>query len=108
MPLHPFFVAPCAAAVPIRFVTAATWPQVRDGLPASARAFAEAAGFEPKPGHHLLLPGSNGRDGVRFGIEDADSKMKELFLPGSLPGLLPSGTYRFANAPHDTRLAATA
>src|SRR5581483_5403200 len=30
------------------------------------------------------------------------------FRPGALPGLLPAGTYRFANAPHDTRLAALA
>ena len=29
-------------------------------------------------------------------------------LPGNLPGLLPPGTYSFANAPHDTRLAALA
>ena len=28
--------------------------------------------------------------------------------PGSLPSLLPPGTYRFANAPHDARLAALA
>jgi leucyl aminopeptidase len=30
------------------------------------------------------------------------------FLPGRLPGLVPPGTYRFANAPHDARLAALA
>ena len=30
------------------------------------------------------------------------------FLPGSLPSVLPAGTYRFANAPHDARLAALA
>ena len=29
-------------------------------------------------------------------------------LPGNLPGLLPPGPYPFANAPHDTRLAALA
>src|SRR5205085_12113817 len=28
--------------------------------------------------------------------------------PGLLPGLLPAGVYRFANAPHDMRLAALA
>src|SRR5262249_36323418 len=31
-----------------------------------------------------------------------------LFRPGSLPGQLPPGVYRFANAPHDTRLATLA
>ena len=34
--------------------------------------------------------------------------MKELLPAGRLPGLLPAGTYRFANAPHDARLAALA
>ena len=36
------------------------------------------------------------------------SKSRDLFRPGALPGLLPPGVYRFANAPHDTRLAALA
>jgi leucyl aminopeptidase len=31
-----------------------------------------------------------------------------LFRPGALPGLLPPGVYRFANAAHDTRLAVLA
>ena len=35
-------------------------------------------------------------------------KSRDLFRPGALPGLLPPGVYRFANAPHDTRLAALA
>ena len=43
-----------------------------------------------------------------FGLEDAASKSRDLFRPGALPGLLPPGIYRFANAPHDTRLAALA
>ena len=43
-----------------------------------------------------------------FGLESADRPDKDRFLPGRLPGLLPAGTYRFANAPHDTRLAALA
>ena len=33
---------------------------------------------------------------------------RDLFLPGSLAGSLPAGLYRFANAPHDARLAALA
>ena len=43
-----------------------------------------------------------------FGLENDDSKSRDLFRPGALPGLLPPGVYRFANAPHDTRLAALA
>jgi leucyl aminopeptidase len=105
------FVTPgsMTAAAPVTFVTAATWPQARERLDAKSRAFAAAAGFEPRAGRHLLLPGGDGSlAGVLFGLEDADDAAKDLLRPGVLPTLLPAGTYRFANAPHDTRLAALA
>ena len=41
------------------------------------------------------------------GLEAAD-EAKDLFLPGLLPQQLPDGVYRFANDPHDARLAALA
>ena len=107
--MHPIF-APRdgAASIPIWFVTKETDAQVRDALDAPARAFAASASFEPKPGQMLLLPGKDGGlSGVLFGLEAAD-KPPDRFLPGRLPTLLPAGTYRFANAPHDTRLAALA
>src|SRR5690348_3700449 len=96
-----------AAAIPIWFVTAAGYPDVRKRIGAEACAFADAAAFEPKTGRHLLLPGKNGLGGVLFGLEAADDA-KDLFLPGRLPQHLPDGVYRFANEPHDTRLAALA
>src|SRR5258708_30367474 len=97
------------ATVPVTFVTAATWAQFRDRLDARSRAFADAAGLEPKPGRHLLLPAPDGGlAGVLFGLENADDATKDMLRPGALPGLLPTGTYRFANAPHDARLAALA
>jgi leucyl aminopeptidase len=95
------FVAKGAAARPIWFVTAASWPQVRETLEPPARAFAEAVQFEPKAGRHLLLPAEDGAL-VLFGLDGDDP-----FSPGRLPELLPSGAYRFANAP-DPRLAALA
>jgi leucyl aminopeptidase len=94
-------------AIPIWFVTAQTYPEVRKLIGAEACAFADAAGFEPKPGRHLLLPGKNGLGGVLFGLEGADD-VKDVFLPGRLPQHLPDGVYRFANEPHDARLAALA
>jgi leucyl aminopeptidase len=108
--MHPAFLARGAAsAVPITFVTAATWPQQRIQLDASARAYAEAAGFEPKPSRHLLLPAADGGiGGVLFGLEDANDPLKDTFRPGALATALPAGTYRFANIPHDARLAALA
>jgi len=107
--MHPAFVTPGAApAVPVWFVTGATWPALREALEPGARAFADAAGFEAKPGRHLLLPGkADGLAGVLFGLETADDE-KDPFRPGRLVDLLPAGTYRFANAPHDARLAALA
>jgi len=96
-----------ADAIPIWFVTATTYPEVRGRIGADACAFADAAGFEPKSGRYLLLPGKSGLGGVLFGIEAAD-ETKDRFLPGRLPQQLPDGVYRFANEPHDARLAALA
>jgi leucyl aminopeptidase len=108
--MHPSFAHPGSAeAVPIWFATTATYAGVRERLSGAALAFAEAAGFEPRAGQSLLLPGANGAlGGVLFGLDAADKAGKDPFQPGRLPGLLPEGTYRFANPPHDTRLAALA
>ena len=102
-----FTTSRAAAAIPIWFVTAANYPEVRERLSAGVRAFADAAGFEPKPGQYLALPGEGGLGGILFGIEAADDA-KDLFLPGRLSQLLPDGVYRFASDPHDARLAALA
>src|SRR5436190_21018375 len=107
--MHPIFVAPgeTSSVVPIWFVAAAGWNDGGGPLDAPTRVFARAAGFEPGPGNHLLVPGANSKLGcVLFGIENPQAANKNLFLPGKLAELLPAGTYRFANAPHDARLAA--
>ena len=108
--MHPiFFPRGEVAAVPVTFVTPATWGEVRPVLDTRARTFADAAGFEPKPGRHLLLPGPDGGlAGVLFALEAADDPARDLFRPGALAGIVPNGAYRFGNAPHDARLAALA
>jgi leucyl aminopeptidase len=104
-----FETEPAAAAIPIMFATRATWDAICGDLPAHGRRFALASGFKAKPGACLALPASDGQIAqVVFGLEDETSKFRDPFRPGALPGLLPAGTYRFANAPHDTRLAALA
>src|SRR4051812_7007939 len=104
-----FETAPAAAAIPITFVTKATWTEVSAVLPSEARRFAEANGFAAKPGECLTLPAADGRIAqVLFGLEDENAKWRDPFRPGQLPGLLPPGVYRFANAPHDLRLATLA
>ncbi|MEX1083530.1 MAG: leucyl aminopeptidase family protein, partial [Xanthobacteraceae bacterium] len=109
--MHPVFFAAGAVKepVPVWFVTAANWDGLLARLDTSARGYAKASGFEPRAGRHLILPTVNGRlGGVLFALENADSPTKDLFRPGRLAELLPAGTYRFANAPHDARLAALA
>jgi leucyl aminopeptidase len=105
----PFETSPAASAIPITFASRSTWDAIRATLPAEARQFAEANGFSGKPGACLTVPAPNGQiAGVLFGLEDSAARSRDLFRPGSLPALLPAGVYRFANAPHDTRLAALA
>jgi leucyl aminopeptidase len=101
-------VAP-ADAVPIHFVTAESWPEIRAALSPMAAGFAAACGFEPMPGRVLILPSAEGKlGGVLFGLERKDAANSDPFLPGRLATSLPAGTYRFANAPHDPSLATLA
>ena len=105
----PFETAPGAAAIPIIFATNTTWAGIAKELPEQAQQFAAANDFTAKPGKCLTLPTPDGKIAqVVFGLEDESSKSRDLFRPGALPGLLPPGVYRFANAPHDVRLAALA
>jgi len=108
--MHPSFdPAPATTPIPITFVTKATCQAALEGLPAAGRQFAEACGFAGKAGQCLVVPDASGAIAqVLFGLEDTDSKNRDLFRPGQLANLLPPGTYRFANKPHDERLAALA
>src|SRR5260370_4153349 len=107
--MHPIFLprGRSVATVPVTFVNAATWRERRETLDSPARAFVDPAGFEPKAGRHCLLP-SGGLGGILFALERPDEPNKDLFWPGALPALLPTGAYRFATLPHDARLAALA
>jgi leucyl aminopeptidase len=105
----PFETAPATSAIPITFASKSNWDAIRAELPEQARQFADANGFSGKPGAYLTWPAADGRiAGVLFGIEDDGAASRDPFRPGALPGLLPAGIYRFANAPHDTRLAVLA
>lgn len=105
----PFESTPTASAIPIYFATKSTWAGVIKELPAQAQQFAKANDFTAKPGKCLTLPSPDGQIAqVLFGLEEETSTSRDLFRPGALPGLLPPGVYRFANAPHDTRLATLA
>jgi leucyl aminopeptidase len=107
--MHSVFAnASPARAIPIWFVHSGNADAVLGKFNAATRAFLVASGFEPKSSKHAMLPGKEGKlAAVLFGL-DAPGPDANPFLPGSLAGLLPDGTYRFANAPHDARLAALA
>ncbi|MDE2062616.1 MAG: leucyl aminopeptidase family protein [Bradyrhizobium sp.] len=93
-----FETAPATPAIPISFVTKATWEAISANLPEPSRQFARASGFTAKPGAWLALPTATGEIAqVLFGLEDATAKYRDPFRTGQLPGLLPPGVYRFAN-----------
>jgi len=110
--MHPIFAKPAdladkTPAIPILFVNAATFETTLANIDDRERIYVRATGFEPKPGRHLIVPKADGTiAGALFGIEAADEPVKDLLRPGSLVNVLPAGLYRFANAPHDARLAA--
>ncbi len=107
--MHPQFVSASEArGIPIWFVHSDNAEAVLKGFGDRERAFVAAAGFEPKPGKLLLLPTLDGKlAGVLYGLEKPGD-LVDTFRPGQMANLLPAGIYRFANAPHDVKLAALA
>src|ERR1700731_4113192 len=74
-----------ASTIPVWFVNAANWREHRDSLDAPARAFTDAAGFEPTPGRHFLIPSEEGGIArVLFAIEEVADSKKDFFRPGAL------------------------
>jgi leucyl aminopeptidase len=103
------FATPTPNAIPIWFANKQTWSAIRQALAAPAGAFAQSAGFDASPGQCQFLPDAQGGlAGILFGLESEESPDRDPLLPGKLAGLLPEGTYRFANAPHDASLGALA
>jgi leucyl aminopeptidase len=106
---HPLLAPADADARPIHLVTEEAWPAAAEGLPRLARGFAQAQGFKPAPGRHLVLPDEGGGiGGVLFGVDGPGAKRPDPFLVGKLPTLLPEGAYRFASPPPDPELATLA
>ncbi len=82
---------------------------MRDTLPAPARAFADASGFRPDAGRHVLLPDAEGGiAGALFGLGKHDDQNADPLLSGKLANVLPAGDWKFALAPQDARLATLA
>ena len=85
-----FETVPDTSAIPITFATKTSWDAIQASLPDPARQFARANGFAAKPGSWLALPDADGRiTQVLFGLDEPDSKSRDPFRSGALPGLLP-------------------
>ena len=96
-------------ARPIWRVSPESWTPIVGGLPAPAGRCAEAQGFKPKAGRHCLVPDAEGGLlGVLFGVDDAAAQRPDPFLAGTLPNVLPTGTYRFVGPVADPSLDALA
>jgi leucyl aminopeptidase len=100
--MHPIFASNGSHAVPIHVVTPVSLRDIAKAV--DALAYAKATGFQGKPGQGLLVPGT---DGALAAVLVGDSS-DDPFAAGRLAALLPSGTYRFATAPSDARLATLA
>jgi leucyl aminopeptidase len=106
---HPLLVSSSQASLPIWLASERTWEGIRARLPASARTFVTAQGYEPKAGRHCVVPNSDGTLlGVAFGIEGENAKHVDPFLVGKLSSLLPEGTYRLETPSQNPALATLA
>ena len=106
---HPAFAPAAAAAKPIWCVDDQSWKSVREKLPAAARSFADASGFKPDAGRHLVLPDTGGGvAGCLFGLGKRGDRNPDPLLAGKLATVLPKGDWKFAEAPKDARLATLA
>jgi leucyl aminopeptidase len=106
---HPLLASPSESSLPIWLATESNWHGICESLPASARTFAKAQGFEGKAGSHCLLPDSNGGlAGVAFGVDGDEAGRADPFLVGKLATLLPEGVYRFETRSADPTLATLA
>jgi leucyl aminopeptidase len=103
--LHPAFARPDEDAIPVRLLRKETWPGISAELEAAGRAYAEATGFDGKPGSLLLLPAADGSIGtVLVGVEDGEEA--DPFDLARLATALPKGVYRLADVPAEPALAA--
>ena len=105
--MHPLLLPAGTSAISVHCVAKADWPALRDGLAPLARSFAQAQGFEARPGQHVLLPDATGAlSAVLLGVDPAGPRRRDPFAPGRLAATLPAGDYVLAGDIGDPGLAA--
>lgn len=105
--MHPLLLPAGTSAISVHCVAKADWPALRDGLAPVARSFAQAQGFEARPGQHVLLPDAAGSlAAVLLGVDPSGPRRRDPFAPGRLAAGLPAGDYALAGDIGDPGLAA--
>ncbi|XSG81598.1 MAG: leucyl aminopeptidase family protein [Methyloligella sp. ZOD6] len=95
-------------AIPVWLVASAE-DEILKKLDESQRAWVESQNWQPALGAILLLPGEGGAiGGVLLGTGGEGWEKDRPLLPGTLPGSLPPGDYRFASPLPDPELASLA
>ncbi len=102
-----------AGSAPIWLAAQNGWKEALGHLPAEHVAWLEANGFDGAARKHVLLPGSAGAiEGVVLGIGTPDGANPAVTIAanlGTLPPVLPAGTYRLGDpAACDPTMAAIA
>jgi leucyl aminopeptidase len=86
---------PAAGATPIHLTDRASFHAHAAALPAAARAWLQAIGFDGSPDTHALVPGADGRpEAVWAGVRAA----AHPYALAALPKALPEGRYRLGEA----------
>ncbi len=83
--MHPVFVARSKSALPIWFVTKATFAKVTTGLNKTDRNFIRTTNFTPAPGRSLVLPSGVSTDKLS---EGGETDLSKWFLLAALVLLL--------------------
>ena len=105
--MHPLLVSAGSSAIPVHCVSQTGWPALRETLDPTARAFAQAQGFEGRASQHVPLPDAQGGLGaVLLGVEPANARRRDPFAPGRLAATLPAGDYALTGEIDDAGLAA--
>ena len=107
--MPPVLGDPTRNSIPIIPTSRAGLRRTLDALPAEARAYANAMGFDGAPGAHLVTPNGKGAGvAVLFGVAEPGAAYVDPMAFGRLATVLPRGRYRIAedcDAPAHAELA---
>ena len=88
---------PTRNSIPIMLTSRSGLKRALDSLPAEARAYANAVGYDAAPGAHVIVPNAKGAaSAVLFGVAEQGAERIDPMAFGRLAIVLPRGRYRIA------------